>query len=259
MKKTYLIGSSLLLMIFVGFIGCKKKYEVKTALFDETSSMAQLRVIHAAPNFRRVFNRQDSFAIYINNQKITNTFLTYAGAFPGITTNPYVALNAGSKDIRFVLLGRVLIDSFTVTALGKNMEAGKSYSLVITDSLANNKDNQVMWLTDNYKRPATGSYALRFVHAVLNQPVGVDVFSTRTGANVFTNVNRASASPFIELPSNSFTNDTLIVRATGTTTEIARFNGFPRTDQRIFTAIFRGDATVATGTKARALIYTVNE
>jgi Domain of unknown function (DUF4397) len=259
MKTNKIIISTLLLgfAAITLFTSCEKKYEVKTAVFATSDDMAQLRIVHAAPFFRRVFGRQDSFHVYVNDQKVNNTFLTYGSIFPAQTTNPYIAIKPGTTNIRFVQYGVVLIDSSTITALSKTTEAGKKYTLIINDSLANNKENQQMWMVDNFTTPDTSFYNVRFVNTVLNDVANVDVYSFRRAANIFTNVSKASISQFLRLPSST-TSDTISVRTTGTATEIARLNTMPVNSRRSYTIYYRGDATTGTA-KPRVVTYVLNE
>ncbi len=259
MKTKKIITSSIILGFIAStiFTSCEKKYEVKNAVFATTDDMAQLRIVHAAPFFRKVFGRQDTFHVYVNDQKINSSFLTYGSIFPAQTTNPYVAVKAGTINIRFVTPGVILIDSSTVTALSKTTEAGKKYTLFINDSLANNKENQQMWMVDNFTSADTSFYNVRFVNTVLNDVANVDVYSFRRATNIFSNVSKASVSQFLKLPS-SFTSDTISVRTTGTTTEIARLNSMPVNSRRSYTIYYRGDATTGTA-KPRVVTYLLNE
>jgi hypothetical protein len=79
----------------------------------------------------------------------------------------------------------------------------------------------------------------------------IDLYSTRRAANVFSNVSLAGVTDFIPYASNLL--DTLYVRETGKTSNLAAIVGFSPITKRSYTVIFRGSYRLTTGTAARTL------
>jgi hypothetical protein len=257
MKKYILILFTAALGVII-FNSCKKiKGHPNVKSLDNT---AYLKVIHAAPGFAAVFNAPDNFNIVVggvNGQRIAAA-LTYNSAFPSNTTNTntYAAVPSGSQDIRLVLKGVVNIDSVGIATIPKNLEAGNYYTLVITDSITTTPDYSKIFTQDVFPIPVPGTYLVRFIHAVMNDTAGkkVDVYSFRAGANIFTNLSPGNVTGF-NLTNYNTIPDTISIRRSGTTFELARVNNIPFNSERVYTICYRGDK-LSTGTKPRgAFIY----
>ncbi len=241
---------------------CEKKKDL-VAPWDEAgseSSMAHLRIIHAAPNLRLATGQADSLHVFANGIKMNGARLSYGGVMPGTSPASYVALPSGMVDLKVSVGGFENLDSIPVTTLKLDFKAGQYYSFIITDSLLNaSKDSTRIFVRDSFPTPNTGRIGLRFIQAFADTAVDkrVDVYSTRRNNNLYTNmvpgmVSSFSNQPFIDLP------DTLIVRRSGTTTELARINNVTFGNTRVYTLYLRGNAGVATGSKARSLTFYVN-
>jgi hypothetical protein len=255
MKKNIIILLIPVVSLFI-FGGCVKyTRNLQTA---EIESKAFLKVIHAAPGFTQVFNSPDNFNVLvggIGSQRIAAA-MTYNSAFPVNTTNvdTYAAVPSGAQDIRLVMKGTVNIDSATIAAFPKNLEAGKYYTLVITDSLTTPPAASKIFSEDNFSWPNTGVYSLRFIHAVMNDTTGksVDVYSARKGGNVFTNVAPGTVLNFAD-QTHSNVPDTLIIRRSGVTAwDLARINGITFSNRRVYTVLYKGNTTITASTNARA-------
>src|ERR1051326_8210063 len=118
MKKNIILLSIIAGLIII-ISSCKKD---KTHLLGvQPTTSAFLKVVHAAPSFRKIFNMPDSFNIIVgtdNDQRlfagtpnsattpltVPATPFTYNSAFPTNTTNvnTYAAIPAGSQNIRLV-------------------------------------------------------------------------------------------------------------------------------------------------------------
>ena len=253
---------------------CKK--DTKHLQGVQPTNSAFLKVIHAAPGFRRVFNAPDSLNIIVgavNGQRLfaatpnsATTALTapappftYNSAFPTNTTNvnTYAAVPSGGQDIRLLLRGVVNFDSITIATIPKNLNPGWYYTLIITDSITTTSDYSKIWIQDNLIKPDSGKYSIRCVNAVMNDTAGkkIDVYSFRSGANIFSNMSPGDVSGFNTLAIPSVFTDTFSVRRAGTTFELARLNTVSITNNsRIYTLLYRGDGTLTSGTKARGII-----
>lgn len=246
-------------LLTASVISCTKEYKLR-AITQSLDGMAYLKVIDIAPGFRQVFNSPDTFNIFIGANKINSPFLTYNGSFPALAanTNTYSAVPSGDQELRLTLRGIVNTDSLSIVDIHKTMQAGNYYTFLITDSVTTTSDYSKIWVKDVFSKPDTAKFSLRFIHAVMNDTTGkkVDVYSMRQASNVFTNVGVNSIADFTTLPYNQVA-DTLIVRRSGTTQELARLNNISFSNQRVYTAVYKG-STIASGTKGKSLIVYSN-
>ena len=258
MKKNILI---LILTCTIAFLwSCEKKLELVNSV-STTEGMAFLKIVHAAPAFRQIVNDRDSFNVYVSGIKLNGALLTYNSVFPTIT-NLYVAVPSGLQSIRLTANSKATPDSLTLGYFPKTFEPGAYYSLIITDSLLKGKDSKQMFLKDEFALTDTNNYTIRFVNAVLNDPVAVDVYSFRKAKNIFSSISPTTATPFIQLP-YTILSDTLYVRPTGTQTDIAKItiaNGSTTAlnRRRPYTLLYRGQ-NGGTGTKVRGLTLYAND
>ncbi len=241
---------------------CKKTLELVDPV-SKTDGVAFLKVVDASPNFRQVFKGSDSFNIYVNGVKINGSQLTYNSIFP-VSTSLYAAVPAGPQSIRITVNGRVNPDSITLGSFNKTLEAGSYYSFIITDEALTANESRQMFIKDNFALTDTNNFTLRFVHAVLNDPVAVDVYSYRRATNIFTNISPASATPFLNFSYTvplSLSTDTLSVRATGTQTDIAKVfvnvaNSIFLNRGRAYTVLYKGQ--LGNTSKPRSLLLYTN-
>jgi len=248
MMKKITFYNSLIVVAILLISACTKDDKLK-ATYQINNGGAYFRLIHAAPSFRLVYSQPDSFHVFINGAKINGPFLTYNANFPAAASiNGYAAVQAGTQPVKFSVAGTVNPDSIAIVTFNSTFTAGEWYTMLITDSAR-------VLLTDSYTKPAAGSYGIRFINAVMNDTAGkaVDVFSIRANANIFTNIKPGvTATPFQAGSYNSL-NDTLYVRRAGTTFNLAVLNNQAFAHQRAYTLYYKGNGSLATGTKARAL------
>ncbi len=255
MKKNLSIILLLAGSLAMAFAGCNKDITWKAAP-ESTEGMAYVRFFHASPNFRPIMGNRDSFNVYYAGTKINGLFLTYNSSFPtnaGTLDPSYLAVPAGFQLLKYTVNGVTTPDSIQLHSFDKTLQAGKYYSVIITDSVKSTDPAKQMFLEDVFNKPVPGEYSIRFVNTVWSETTNVDLFSTKQNMNLFTNVAKGGVTGFINRPLNpSGSTDTLIVRRTGTTTEIARLNTIVLSSTRVYTAVYRGSAT-GTGTKVRGL------
>lgn len=252
--KKILLYTTLLVAGVVTFIACKKQADI-TAVYSTTDDQAFVRVIHASPFFRQVFNAPDSFNIFINNAKVNGPLITYAGQFPlPGTAFGYIAVPQGLVNLKLTVAGRVTPDSIPLTLFTKVFTKGQYYTIIVTDNIKSANDSSKIILQDNYTKPGNGNYSVRFVHAVLNDTAGlnIDVYSTRRNANIFNAIKPGQIVNFQTLPYNSQLSDTFYVRRAGTLQTLATSIG-SLGNQRAYTFIYRGNGDLTTGAKARVL------
>ena len=255
--KKILSYTTLTAAVLITFIACKKQADI-VAPFATTDDQAFVRVIHASPFFRQVFNAPDSFNIFVNNAKVNGPLITYAGLFPTSgTAFGYIAVPQGLVNIKLTVAGTVNTDSIPLTLFTKIFTKGQYYSIIVTDNFKSATDSSKIILQDTYTKPGNGNYSVRFVHAVLNDTAGlnIDVFSARRNANIFNAIKPGQIVNFQTFPYNSQVSDTFYVRRAGTLQNLAISIATPGFlgNQRVYTLIYRGNGDLTTGTKARVL------
>lgn len=245
------------------FTSCEKQAD-RTANYTTVEGKAFIRVIHASPSFRQVFNAPDSINIYVNNEKVNGPLITYGGLFPTAATTGfgYIAVPTGLQTVKVTVAGRVTPDSIQLAVLTNQATAGQRYSIILTDNIKSTRDSSKMILPDNITQPTTGNYRIRFVNAIAADTAGttVSIFSTRRNGNIFNSIAPGQVVDFQTLPFNSQLSDTLYVRRPGSTFNLATLNGASFGNQRSYTIIYRGyGGTVTTGTKGRTLVTYLDE
>lgn len=252
MKTKFLL---FLLSLGAGLLwSCNKKTPLR-AVYDYTTGMSFIKVVHAAPSFRQVTGAyRDSFNVYVGDGKVNATFLTYNSQFP--SANAYFAVPAGQQTIRLALQGVLTPDSATLATFTKTLEPNAYYSFIVTDSVLKNNEAKQIFTKDVFAPTDTAHVTVRFVNAVLDDAANVDVYSKLYATNILTNVAPGTSTPFGQFSYTTAT-DSLIVRRAGTTTELARLGpALART--RAYTVVYKGQASVTTGTRARSLIQYTN-
>lgn len=206
------------------FTACKKEFN--KVIGDNTDpDKSYFRLYNAALSTTRNY-------VYVNGVQVTGAAVAYAGLFP--STGHYTAVVPGGNQI---LIKDTLGTSIqTPVSLSAIFEKGKRYTLFTYDTLTAVKYKLV---ADDIVIPADTTARVRFANMIFSSVSipNVDIYSNRRGANVFTNIPATGVTPFIPYASQ---NDTLHVRATGTTTNLASITGFSPTAKRSYTVVFRG-------------------
>ncbi|NCI46075.1 DUF4397 domain-containing protein [Sediminibacterium soli] len=250
---------------------CKKEAKV-LATYDDSENNAFLRIVHASPNFRQVFNLPDSFNVYVNGGKVNSPYLTYGTAagtiFPASTTSfGYMAVKPGLVQLKLSVNGFASNnpDSTLLLNLSKVMIAGGTYTLMITDSIQSTRDSSQIFLPDAYAKPVGTNVGLRFVHAVWNDTATktVDIFSYARNATIFSNIKPGGATSFSNFGYNATVDTLYVTRPAAAGTPISgrivlAKMAFSPTVQRVYTLYYRGDGNLTTGTKARTLLTYVH-
>jgi hypothetical protein len=215
------------------------------------------------------------FDFFVNGQRLNGVTLAgtspsnltfYFGAFPGVnTTTPTTNGNNGSlnntggaaastvlPDYAVVSGGNLRLAAVlnrltgaspadTVIAGNFNLANGKKYTVIAADTIPNQR---FYLFEDSWYEPNASRYLIRFINMAPNITIpAFDVFSRRTGGYLITGLTYRSATTYLEnsvIGTRGLTNDTLELRATGTTTTIAQFNSFFPVSQRVYTFVIRG-------------------
>ena len=259
MKKSISIIIVVVALISV-FYSCTKQQGWQLSTLPITGN-AFIKVINYAPSFRLVTNNRDSFNVFVNNIKINGTFLSYNGGYPNNVNDTYAAVLPGVQAIRLSVSGVNTPDSITIATFNKTIKEGEYYTLILTDSLLNNRDSSLIWVKDNASLTDTGHISLRLIHAVLNDTSGkrVDIYSQRYLTNIYSNIAPATTTQFSQFAYTTIS-DTLIVRRAGTLNELARLNNVSFQRQRAYTLVYKGNGNLTSAsTKGRVLTSYVNQ
>ena len=276
MKNKILLTALIGAILMVGFTACKRDFPI-TASVQKAEVMAYLSIVHASPNFRKIFNAQDSFNVFINGQKITGftpattpAFMTFGATYPNTSTGfGYIAVPAGQQQIRLSVSGKVNPDSINILTLNKTMLANHQYSFIITDSINSLRDSSKMFMEDVYNFPPTvGYYNIRFVNAVVNDTAMADLYSYARNGIIYNNIRPDSATAFTQIGVNLQVTDTLYItrslaKGVPSTTPLAQRTilakmAFQAGSQKSYTVYYRGDFSipiVPANTKARTITF----
>jgi hypothetical protein len=240
----------------------------------DNGNMSYLKIIHASPYFRNTFAKPDSFNIYINNNKVNSPFLTYGGVFPSTSSNyGYIGLTAGVQQIRLSVNGINNVDSLTIAQYTTAFGNSSYYTWVITDSINSTNTAAQIVTKDTLNPVLAGYYNLRFINAVYSDsaaPLGasvsknMDLFSYSRNAVLISNIAPSGVTKFYSLNTNIGVADTLYVTRNAATTVplssrvvLAKLAITPL--NRNYTLYYMGDATLASGTKAKKLLFMANQ
>lgn len=225
MKRMNLKYSGLILLAGVLVLGACKK-EFNKVITDNTDpDKSYFRLYNAALSTTRNY-------VYVNNVQVTGAAVAYAGLFP--STGYYTAVVPGGNQI--LIKDTLVTSTQNPISFSAVFEKGKRYTVFTYDTLATVKYKMVF---DDIVVPTDTTSRVRFANMIFSSVSipNVDIYSTRRASNVFSNIPSTGVTPFIPYASQ---NDTLYVRATGTTTNLATLSNFFPTAQRSYTVIFRG-------------------
>ncbi|MCF1715111.1 DUF4397 domain-containing protein [Flavihumibacter sp. RY-1] len=238
-KLIYTTGASMLAISLL--IGCQReKFAPPVKENFELSDKAFVRLYNGAVGTARNF-------LYLNENPLTGAAVGYGGLFPA-TGGFYSAIPAGqlNLNVKDTITGAVQ----PVVPVAGTFDAGKRYTIFTYDTATQAKQ---LTIEDRVEVPADTSARVRFVNIPFSRNAipNVDVYSKRRGANVFSNISLNSATDFI--PYEAAQTDTLYVRETGTTTNLATMNTFAPARKRSYTIVFRGAYGASSGATARTL------
>jgi hypothetical protein len=158
--------------------------------------------------------------VYVDSKPVNGAAIALGGLFPATGYGFSVPIGVRA----FLIRDTLTATTQTPLSFAENMQPNKNYTI--------------------------------FMYDTINAVPAVDVFSKRRNQNIFTNVSVTDVTNFI--PYASRLTDTLSVRATGTTTDLAVLNGITPTEKRSYTIVFRGRYETTSGTIARTLSSFVN-
>lgn len=193
----------------------------------------------------------------INNQRLSNQLgygftgtSNYAMPFPGGGLNTggnnksdYLSVPVGDLEVVLSVPKKgTNEDSIVVLKTNVNVELGKSYTMMVTDSFPN---AQSYFLNDNATYADSGSIKLKFTNAIPNVGGNLDFLRSNktTGINqvVAPDVAFKAATDYLVLPYITGA-DTIKIRKTGTTTILGFYTTSSIQNRRAYTVVARGYA-----------------
>lgn len=216
-------------------VSCTKSFDEKitplTDFSDKTLAQVFVATVGASRNY-----------VYVDGKAVTGTAMVSGSVFP--STGYAFSVTGGVRS--FMIRDTLATSTQVPLVFAENMQVGKLYTIFAYDTITTPKQVTV---PANIVIPADSTARLRFANFVHNSfdVPGVDVFSKRRNANIFTNVRRTEVSEFIPYASASQnplytanSNDTLFIRETGTMNALVTINGFNPTAKRSYTLVYRG-------------------
>lgn len=226
-------------------VSCTKSFDEKitplTDFSDKTLAQVFVATVGASRNY-----------VYVDGKAVTGAAMVSGSVFP--STGYAFSVTGGVRS--FMIRDTLTTSTQVPLVFVENMQVGKLYTIFAYDTITTPKQVTV---PANIVIPADSTARLRFANFVHNSfdVPGVDVFSKRRNANIFTNVRRTEVSDFIPFASASQnplytanSNDTLFIRETGTMNALVTINGFNPTAKRSYTLVYRGSHR---GTKAATI------
>ncbi len=223
---------------------CTKTFDEKVEQQRNFSNSSILQVYMGTVSASRNY-------VYVDSKPVNGAAIAFGGVFPATGYGFSVPIGVRAFLIRDTLTAATQ----TPLSFAENMQPNKNYTIFMYDTINAAKQKTV---ETAIVIPADSTARLRFANFIFskNAVPAVDVFSKRRNQNIFTNVSVTDVTNFI--PYASKLTDTLSVRATGTTTDLAVLNGITPTEKRSYTIVFRGRYETTSGTIARTLSSFVN-
>lgn len=184
--------------------------------------------------------------VYVDALPVTGALLAYGGTFPSTPSD--FALTAGFR--AFLVKDTLTATTQNQISFAENFQAGGNYTVFLFDTVNAAKQ---LTVKNDIIIPDDTTARVRFANIAFSRTAvaNVDIFSVKRNANAFVNVPITGVTNYISYASSL--NDTLFVRATGTTTNLATLNGFNPTRKRSYTLVFRGAYAATSGTFIRTL------
>lgn len=200
------------LVVALCIMGCGKN-EINYGDFDILSSNQALLKV----NYNIAYGANPDVQIKVNGERVSTVIKTrypYPGGGYGTLGDSrpdYLAVNPGNLSVSITIPKKgSSIDSVELFKTTMMTEAGKNYTLHLTDTAANTKS---LITDDDFALPDSGFAKYRFVHLMPN--VGaVDLYNGST--LVKANISYLTASDYFILPNSAPTVAGWSIRLTGT-------------------------------------------
>jgi len=193
-------------------------------------------------NYNIAYSADPNVQININGQRVSTLIKTrypYPGGGYGTLGDSrpdYLVINPGTSEVSISIPKKgTSIDSVVLYKTSVSAEAGKAYTLHLTDTATNTKS---LFAFDNFALPDSGMVKYKFVNLMPNVPA-VDLYYGTT--LVCSNVGYLKESEYFIRPVLTGTALAWTVRAAGGTTAIATYtSASTMLNRRIYTAFATG-------------------
>ncbi len=224
------------------FTACTKDFDGRASESVGTTNKSFIRIMAGSMGAARNFATLDGALL-------NGTALAMGGIFPGASTvTAFATITPGARTIR--IYDSAAIPAQTPVSISAEFAQGKFYTVYTYDT---SNAVKAIILNDVFTVPSDTTASVKFVNMISSTSAvpNVDLYSRRRGANIASNIAVLGESAYI--PHISGQNDTLEVRATGTTTALALFNGFTFNSKRVYNVVFRGRYQATSGTMSRGI------
>lgn len=235
---------ALLAITATAFSACTKTFDEKVTQQRDFSSSSLMQLYNGTLSTSRNY-------VYVDSKPLNGSAITYGAVFPATGH----AFSAPIGLANFLIRDTLTTSTQPQLSFAQNLQGGKYYTIFMFDTINAVKQKTV---ETAIVVPDDTTARLRFANFVFSRTAipNVDIYSKKKAGNIFTNVPVTDVTSYI--PYASGISDTLSVRATGTTTDLAVLNGINPTAKRSYTLVFRGKYDVTSGTVARTLSSFVN-
>lgn len=239
MKSKFLNSILLLTAVTAVLVSCKKEVKEITDRQYSFDNNALVQVYMGTVSATRNY-------VLVDNVPVTGAALALGGIFP--STGHAASVAAGSRTL--TIKDTLATSTQAPYTLTSTFTGKKYYTLFMYDTITSPK---CLLVENDYQLMFEETAKLRFANLIFSKTVipAVDIFSKRQNANLFSNVPIAKVTDFVQV--NTGISDTLIVRQTGTSTQLAVLNSLVLQRQHFYTVVFRGSYGATSGTNARTL------
>lgn len=215
---------------------CKKDLDPTIKEENNLVNTSQVQLYNAIVGSNRNY-------VYVDTKPLNGATIAYGSSFP---SNAY-GFSVPSGFRAFLLKDTLVTSTQLQLSFAENLQSQKNYTIFAYDTITAPKQ---LTVETKLEIPTDTTARVRFANFLYSTTAlpAVDVYSVKRQANVFSGVIKTGVTDFI--PYASALNDTLLVRWTGTTTQVVALNGFNPTQKRSYTVIVRGGATRAISTFA---------
>ena len=196
----------LMLPLVVVFVACKKDYDARFAQYNTSlDNTAKVQVYNAVIGSNRSY-------LFVDDKPVNGATIAYGSSFPSGAAG--FAVQAGQRVFLFKDTS-VNATLQTFLTVGQNINAKGNYTFFAYDTVNAAK---LKFVDTDIVIPEDTAARIRLASFIFSKTAipNLDIYSTRKGANIYTNVARETITEFMPYPSSL--TDTLIVRTTGSTT-----------------------------------------
>jgi hypothetical protein len=227
----------------------------RTYVFPDDSKEAGLKIIHAYAGKSPALTTGagPNLFMYLGTQKLNGNVLNWTaggGFWPTTSTSTtniralYSIVPAGTATL-YGVQGRVAAGvpapapGDTIFTKNQAWEAGKNYTVFLTDTLPN---PGVLAVEDKLAAPREGYYQLRFANMVAWPDDIQEVFSKRENKVIFSNVGYKKVTDFIELKVPTISDTLTVTKVSGSSPMPYSYVilGFTGLQKRAYTVYTKG-------------------